>query len=310
MLDTGKTDTEKLAWANSKHDELPSEVAEVLRSLDPSSLSVDQGSTFVFLANHVLGEKLSMWDEALKQQVRALQHPDATPGWLRQAAAAALAAGNDEMLDRYTSAYAIACGAPDAPARTVIRLTTTMYQASGLTATAAANATTDAMALLDHPFWRSPSKLDSSVAVCLNNLAGAIKDRPSPDLETPSLRAAVTRCAELAHAFWKRAGTWVNVERALYLRATVATALRDFESTRRFCADAFAVLDANDQDVTQPVDRAFLELELSHASKRLGLHEESAAAYTRAEKLAATFKDAGLNQWFDSRRTWLAGQAG
>jgi hypothetical protein len=300
------SDSEKLARANADHDENPSAAAELLRQIDPANLSEAEVPTFIFLLNHVLGEKLSAWDDALKRHQRVLDLPGTKPGWWRQAGAAALAAGNDEALGPLVAQYAKSCQADAARAREVIQLSAAVHQVPMLAAPDAARMTSNALAMLEAPFWRTASSLDAAVATCLNNIAGGIKDRPASDLANASLRTAVSRCAELAEEFWRRAGTWVNVERALYLRATVATALRDFEAARCHCLDALAVLDANDSKNEQPVDRAFVELERAHACEQLGEQEEREAAFARSAQLAASFNDPGLQKWFESRRALLA----
>jgi hypothetical protein len=105
--------------------------------------------------------------------------------------------------------------------------------------------------------------------------------------------------AEAAHAFWVRCGTWVNEERALYLRALVANALGDGAEALAHADAALGIIDANGD---QPVDDAFLRLDRARA---LGL-EGDAAGQARelaaADAAAANWDDAGLNEWFAAER--------
>ncbi|MFC5500078.1 hypothetical protein ACFPOE_21220 [Caenimonas terrae] len=299
-------DSAKLAQANADHDATPSTAADLLRQVEPGNLAEAELPTYIFLLNHVLGEKLSAWDEALTRHERVLALPAVKPGYWRQAGAAALAAGNAQALGRFSVGYAKATDADLARASEVIQLGAAVHQAPSLPAGEAARLTGDVLAALDAPFWRTGTELDSAVASGLNNLASGLMERPASDLADSALGEAVSRCAALAHAFWRRAGTWVHAERALYLRATVATALGDFQSARRHCSEALALLDENDLKGEQPVDRAFLELERAHACRRLGRADEAEVAAQRSEQLARSFQDPGLRTWFDSRRASLA----
>ena len=111
----------------------------------------------------------------------------------------------------------------------------------------------------------------------------------------------MSRCAELAQVFWQRAGTWVNLERALYLRAMVGNTLGDAHAARRFAKEALAVLDTNDADHAEDVDRAFIELERCHACEQLGMKDEAFGAKYNSQAIAGAFSDASLTRWYESR---------
>ena len=300
------TVSELLAEANACHDDDVPRGAELLRSIDPQALVAAEVPTYAFLINHVLGEKLGCWGEALKCQRRILDRPEPTPVLWRQLGAAACAAGDTAALRQATSEYATANEVDLARAHDVLQLSGAVYQVPALLAADAAARTLAAIAPLTEVAWQSASPIDGAVAACLNNLASGLQERPLPDLREAALRAAVARCAELAHLFWKRAGTWVNLERALYLRAMVCNALGDAGAARLFAIEALSVLGTNDTDHAEDVDRAFIELERAHACRQLGLNDEAAVAEQNGQVIAGSFSVASLRRWYESRCARLA----
>ena len=300
------TGSELLAEADACHDDDVPRGAKLLRSIDPKALVDGELSTYAFLINHVLGEKLGCWDEALKCQQRLVERPEPTPVLWRQFGAAAYAAGDATALRQATSAYATANQVDVPRARDVLQLSGAMYQVPACLAAEAGTRALTAIAPLAEVAWQSESPLDGAVAACLNNLASGLQDRPLPDLRDDALRSAIVRCAELAHIYWQRAGTWVNLERALYLRAMVGNALGDTHAARRFALDALAVLETNDADHAEDVDRAFIELERAHACRQLGLSDEAAVAQQNAQAIAGAFGDPSLSRWYESRCARLA----
>jgi len=300
------TDSERLAEADSCHDDDVARGAELLRSIDPATLVDGEASTYAFLLNHVLGERLGCWDEALKRQRRALERPDPKPVMWRHLGAAACAAGDGASLRQAASAYAAASQADEARVHEVLQLNAAMYQVPASPAAEAAARTLETIAPMTQIAWQSASPLDGAVAAALNNVASGLQDRPLPDLRHPALRMAMEQCAELAHRFWQRTGNWVHLERALYLRAMVGNALGDAPAARRLALEALAVLDTNDAERAQDVDRAFIELERAHACGRLGLSDEAAAANRNAQAISGAFDDSSLSSWYGSRRARLA----
>jgi hypothetical protein len=299
-------ETARLAEANACHDDDVPRGAELLRSIDPEALVAGEAPTYAFLINHVLGEKLGCWDEALTRQHCMLERPEPTPVLWRQFGAAAYAAGDAPALRQAALAYATANQVDLARANDVLRLSGVVYQVPASLAAEAATRTLAAIAPMTEVAWQSASSLDGAVAACLNNLASGLQDRPLSDLRHDALRTAMVRCAELAHIFWQRAGTWVNLERALYLRAMVGNALGDAHAARRFAIDALTLLDTNDADHAEDVDRAFIELERAHACAQLGLNDEAVVAQQNAQAIAGTFSDSALSRWYESRCARLA----
>ena len=298
--------TDLLDQANACHDDDVPRGAALLRAIDAAALPVARQPLYAFLLNHVLGEKLGAWAEALGLHQRLLALPAPAAVLWRQAGAAALALGDPTQSERAAAAYAAANDTDAARAREVLQLSAATYQVPGRDAETAARVAHAAIEPFDTEAWSAASPLDGTVAAALNNLASGLQERPLPDLRAPALRDALRRSADLAHRFWLRAGTWVNAERALYLRAMVGNALGDARTARAHALEALALLDAHDTAHAESVDRAFIELERAHACHGLGLPEEATAAAASADRLAAAFGDAGLTRWYDSRRARLA----
>ena len=85
----------------------------------------------------------------------------------------------------------------------------------------------------------------------------------------------------------------------------MANTLGDPHPARAHALSGIALLDRHDEAGAEFVDRAFLDLELAHASLRLGLVGEAAAARAQAQSLAARFGDEALERWFASRTARL-----
>ncbi len=303
----------RLDAAQACHDDEPERAAALLRGLDPAQLPVDRLPGLAFLLNHVLGEKFGAWGEAHERQIAVLHAAGDKPavGLWRQAAAAAQAAGEPAEAQRLCAALADAAGAPPQAAQDVVALTVAMYRVPKLPPAAAAECTREALGALrdDAPIWQEPNPLDTAVASCLNNIASSLVERPRQELAHPPLRAALEDAARLAERFWLRAGNWVHRERAAYLRAMVGNALDEAPQAREHALRALALIDANDVDDAEKVDRAFIELEHAHACRALELLEEANAAQAKAEAIALTFGDTFLDDWFASRRKALAESA-
>jgi hypothetical protein len=301
------TDAERLAEANTCHDADPLRGAQLLCDIDAAQLPAEQWPVYAFLLNHVLGEKLLRWDEALRRQRALLRvaQPAPAPALWRQGATAAAIAGDVDLERVMTESLAEASAASRHLAQQLVRLAAAMFQVPGKSAAQAAEQALAALAPLHSPQWQADSPLDASVAACANNIANGLLERPAADLQLGPVRSALTQAAEQAHRFWLRAGNWVNHERALYLRAMVCNALGEALWARGHAQAALALLDTHDSDNAQPIDRAFIELEQWHACVRLGRQADARGALARAHALVASFDDAGWRQSFEQRERAL-----
>jgi hypothetical protein len=302
-------DADLLDEANACHDAEPARAAELMRRIDTARLPAERRPSFAFLLNHVLGEKLAAWQEAVATltQLVALAQPAPLLVLWRQLGSAALAADAEEPLALATDGLAAATGASMARVRELLALSAATYLAPSRSAADAAQIGLQALAGISQDGWPTGTALDAQAAACASNLANGLLDRPQADLRHGALRAALSRSAELAHRLWLHAGTWVHRERALYTQAVACTTLGEPHLARRHAIDGLAVLDAHDGACSEGVDRAFLELERWNACAWLGLTQEAESALASAEALAAGFNEAGLIDWFESRRRRLPG---
>jgi len=303
------TATERLDEANACHDAEPARGAELLRQLDTGQLPVERRPNYAFLINHVLGEKLSAWDEALtrQQQLIALALPVPQLVLWRQLGAAARVVDAAEPTARAATELATASGASVDRAHELLTLSAAMYLVPTQTSAEAAQTALHALAVVTDSAWPTQTLLDAQAAACVNNIANGLLERPEADLQHGALRTALTRSAEQAQRLWQHAGTWVQHERALYTRAVACTALGEPHLALRHALAGLALLDAHDSEHSEDVDRAFFELERWNACVWLGMMDEGTDALSRAEALAAKFGDAGLTDWFEGRRQRLPG---
>lgn len=303
--------TALLTEANACHDADPARAAGLIERIDPTALDPSRWPLLGFLFVHVLGEKLGDWQRAHRSLQTWLARAADAPALLwRHAAVAATLAGAPEAAAAATSRYANAAGADAARAAELVVLAATSFGLSARPAAEAGARVHAALAPLDGMAWRDAGPLDAAAAAQCNNIGSHLVDRPLPDLAVPALRAALTASAVQAERLWQRAGTWVNHERALYLRALAASALGDAAAALAHAQQALALLDANDPGGAERVDRAFLQLEAGFALQRLGRGAEAAARRAQADEIAAGFGDAGLTQWFADRVARNAALAG
>ena len=135
-----------------------------------------------------------------------------------------------------------------------------------------------------------------SMAVANNNLASELVEAEELDAEQSRL---MLDCAEAAHTFWKRCGTWVNEERALYLLALVNNRVANFAAGLQFAQTALGVIAANGEE---PVDEAFVRL--AAATSRIGLVDVASANehLAAADSLAKEWSDESLVTWYQGER--------
>lgn len=313
MTDDTDSPQTLLDTANDCHDDDPPRAAGLLRRIDPAALPADRLPVLAFLLNHVLGEKFGAWEEAHTRfgpLLRAAGEQPLPVLW-RQAAAAAGLAGDIAAAAEAIAALAQATGAGAEQAGDVVALTQAMFRVPALAAPEAARVAAAAVASLAAPRWQAQATpLDVAAGACTNNIASSMIERPATDLADPALRSVTEDVAQCAERLWLRAGTWVNHERAAYLRALVANGLGDPGAAREHALRGLALIDANDSEHAEDVDRAFLLLEQSRAARGLHRADEARATLVQADALAAKFGDAGLDAWYASRRAVSVGGAG
>jgi hypothetical protein len=292
-----------LAEADDCHDADPARAAALLAGIDAAGLEAGERPLFAFLLNHVLGEKLGDWAQALRRQsaLLAAAGEAAPPVLWRQSAVAATLAGELDDAHKAVAGLARAADVGEPQAQELLQLAAAGCQVPGRDAEAAAALAMHALLALDAPHWHKASALDTPAAAACNNLASQLSERSVEELRSAALREATLRAALCSQRLWQRAGDWVNQERACYGVAVATGAAGDAAAQLEAASDGLALLDRHDAAAEQTVDRAFLDLERAHALQRLGRHGEADAARANADALAAAFEDASLTNWYRSR---------
>lgn len=270
------------------HDAEPDRAASGLRALDTADLAAGRLPLYGFLLLHVLGEKLGQWPEAADrlEALRATRQ-DAPLAVLAHAGTAAHLAGRSSAAA--LAGLAQAGGKAEAAALVELgalnwRPPTSIEQfAAQLHRLAAGSERFD----INGP-------LSQRLAAGFNNATSALLDQTQPPVP-PAVAAALAAGAAAALRFWRAAGTWVNHERALYLKALVANRIDDHAGARADCEAALALIAANG---TEEVDRTFLQLQLAGALTHLGETVQAQAILAESRKAAEQWDDAGLKSWF------------
>ena len=252
---------------------------------------------FLDLASHTIGEHLGDWPRAraLAERVLDGQTPDAETAnaWAKLAAARFLAGDAAGALVAETACLAAAADVRAALIDCRIVLAMAMIGSQRLADGAALYE-----CVLDLAGEGAPAS-DRAIAVASNNLASELVEqtRRSPDEDR-----LMRRAADAALSFWRRCGTWVNEERALYLLALVANALDEPREALGHIEAALALLAANGE---QPIDVTFLTLARANALARLGDAPGHRLALAAADADAAGWEDAGLRAWYAEERARL-----
>ncbi|MDE0039530.1 MAG: hypothetical protein OXU77_18530 [Gammaproteobacteria bacterium] len=145
---------------------------------------------------------------------------------------------------------------------------------------------------------------DRSMAVANNNLASELVESEELDAEQARM---MLECAEAAHTFWKRCGTWVNEERALYLLALVHNRTANQAGGLEYAQTALGVIAANGEEA---VDEAFIRL--AAATSQIGLSDVASAKehLATADGLAEAWSDESLVTWYRGERRKVAAALG
>jgi hypothetical protein len=286
------TSEEALDEIDRIHDDEPERAAAGLRSLDAAGLPAGRLPLFGFLLVHVLGEKLGQWSEAADRldALRAAR-ADAPLAVLAHAAVAAeLAgrAGNPALAD-----LAAAGGAGEAQVLVALSALGWRPPPEPLALAAELHRLATEAERFD-----AGGPLNQRLAVGFNNTTSSLLDR-APDPVPAAIAAALVAGANAALRFWQAAGTWVNHQRALYLRALVANRVGDPAAARADAGEALQIIAANG---VEEVDRAFLQLQLGSALLRLGETAAGQAVLAEARGAAAAWDDAGLKSWFQQEQ--------
>jgi hypothetical protein len=250
---------------------------------------------FLDLSNHTIGEHLADWPRAsrLADRLLAGQSPEpATAGaWARLAAARLLAGDPIGALVAETECVAAAADARDALIDCRIAAATALIGSKRVGEGAALYAVVLGLAEAS-----GGKASDRAIAVASNNLASELVEQPS---RTAAEDALMRRAAAAGLAFWRRCGTWVQEERALYLLALVANALGEPEDALKHIETSLGLIAANGEE---PIDVTFLTLARANALARLGDAEGHRRELAAADADAAAWDNPGLKAWYAEER--------
>jgi hypothetical protein len=290
------TTTTDLDEIDRIHDDEPERAAAGLRELDPAELPAGRLPLLAFLYIHVLGEKLGQWNEAADrlEQLRS-GRADAPLAVTAHAATAAHLAG----LTANPALASLAATGGAASAQTVVQLNALAMRPPAACAALAAELERLAVAsqALD-----AADPLNQRLAIAFNNTTSQLLDAAAASVDAQQAAALLAGSAA-ALRFWRAAGTWVNLERALYLRALVHNRIGDPAAARDDCMQALELIGANGGE---QIDRTFLQLQLAGALLRLG-DDEGRQHLAEARASAAGWHDTGLKSWFANEDDRLFG---
>jgi hypothetical protein len=139
--------------------------------------------------------------------------------------------------------------------------------------------------------------LHRSIAVASNNLGWTLYEMPSRTAEEEAL---MRLAADASLTFWGRCGTWINEERALYLKSLVALVAGDAQTALTCAEAALAVIAANGD---RPLDAARLHLARAGSLAALGHIDGRAAALADADTAAGKLTSDDLKRQFAVERT-------
>ena len=279
------------AWAD--HGDHPAAVLERRPALADAASTPEQVVRLSGFLVHFVGEERADWAEVAALLAHAMvgvpEGPDLAPALTDLYVARLLSGQTAAALEAQTRLLAHGGAAPVAH----------LARGALLYGVSARKADPDATALLEAALdladsFTAPTPADRGVAVLLNNFASDLLTRQRHTDTDRLLR----RAAKTSLTFWKRAGTWVNEERALYLNALAHRHLAEAGDALAAARAGLAVIAAHG---AEPVDPAFLPLVEAAALRDMDPPEHEAAR-AAADTLAAAFDDEGLRSWYADER--------
>ena len=279
------------------HDTESERLAGELEAASLDELAGNEPAQCLMLANHTIGEHLGDWPRARRfaEAVRGTREDPfenarfaahlAVARYMNDAASAAQEAEINSLkaakdpIDAYLTVKALLAGALAGSGRVAeagLVIGAANRLASGLDKAAASA---------------------RGMAVANNNIASELVE--SGELNPDQIRLMLD-CAEAAHTFWKRCGTWVNEERALYLLALVSNRVGEHARALEHATAALEVIATNGEEA---VDEAFIRLAAATAHRGLSEAVRAADHLAKANELAASWTDQSLIDWYRSERS-------
>jgi hypothetical protein len=251
---------------------------------------------FVDLTSHTIGEHLGDWPRALALGKRVLQGhapaPETAKAWKALYVAAVLAADLISAAEFELSCLKVV----DDAVATLLDIRFMLVNAL-----VGAKRTDDGARLYRSALdvagrIKGPPYLDRGIAVASNNLGWTLCEMPS---RTADEDALMQLAADTSHTFWGRCGTWINEERALYLKAVVAHATGQAQTALTLADTALGVIAANGE---RPLDAARLHLARAASLSALGDMAGGVGALADADAAAGKLMSNDLKQQYASER--------
>lgn len=271
------------AWTD--HAEQPAAVAERLAEPGLALLQQeDQVPPLAALALHVHGQHLARWAEGLAFQQRLAALPLVAAG----STTAAALQRNAAVLQLAGGLADVRAGLPASEATRITAMTAAALgehdPARGRQLLEEATATVETHALPDADL------AVRALAVAGNNLATALEERPA---RSEAERALMILAAQTGRAFWARAGTWLETERAEYRLARTWLQAGDAAQARHHARLCLDLVQAHDN---LPLERFFGLEALALAQRAAG---DAAACAATVLQLRAAFDalDEGDQGW-------------
>lgn len=290
------------------HARASAEVAARVAAAQPATAL--QAAALLRLSNHVLGEHLNDWEQALAiaERVAAGFEQDFAddgteiPGIAEMLSSLIVAQTLDgDRMAALTNQHRLHALSPSQASLRQLKLS---GQLPGPLVRAGRFEEGAAIyrGLLLPARQQNDSDVQRSMAIVSNNLATALLEQST---RTPQQSELMQQAAQVALEFWLRCGTWVNHERALYLQALVANVAGQAQQALVFADQALALIEAHG---SEPVDQAFILLTRAHALRVLGNPEGYGHALADAQALADAFDEADLTTWFAEEKARAVGQ--
>jgi hypothetical protein len=279
------------------HDKEAERLARELEAAAEKEVTPDLLASFLHLSIHTIGEHLGDWQRALKLGKRVLdkQIPvfETARAWGRLYVAAVLAGDSIEAVAAELS-YLRAAGDDFGPALLDMRFMLASALVGSKRASTAARLYRRALDLVAQ-FRQSPV-LDRTIAVASNNLGWELYEMSS---RTADEDALMQLSADMSLEYWLKCGNWINEERALYLKALVATAAGNPQSGLAHADKALVVIDAHGE---RPLDVALLHLARALSLAALGDTNGRSRAIDDADAAASKLTATSLKAQFASER--------
>lgn len=261
------------AW--NDHADRPAEVADRLAASLERVAAASNVVPYARIVTHVFGEHLGEWTRGvdLLASLRSRPAYDGNPASegviARGIAALRYASGDGEALDALSREDAIAA------------LATASAAFAGRGAVHRGIAAYERALGMVEDGLPAGSPAARALAVGGNNLAATLEEKPDRDAAED---AAMVRAAQAALAWWKRAGGWLEEERAEYRLAWSLLHARRAEDARAAAERCLAVCERHDAPA---IERFFAHATVAAAAREAG---DAAGFAAERERARATYE--------------------